>query len=86
MSEAVRGNGITFRGLFDKAALAAMTLIALNASSKLSELAKSVADLNVNVAVLIAKMTTQENRTTSLESRMSAMEVGSAYRAPARGR
>jgi hypothetical protein len=88
---------ISFRQIFDRMAIGAMTLIGVYAATQLRDLSKSVGTLNTNMAVFAAQMVEQkvrqdriEDSVRGLETRMVFLETSSGvwqgFRMPANKR
>lgn len=63
-----------FGKFFDKLAWAALTCIALYASSQLSKMSDSVQALNTNIAVIVTKMEGYEIQSNEIKGRVSTLE------------
>lgn len=60
--------------IIERLAWAALTIIAYYAADKLKEMSVSIVALNTNVAVLIEKVSNQNDKISSLEERVQRLE------------
>ncbi len=84
MSEALFTANVTtnkvskFQQAFERVAWTAMTMICFYAASQIKEMATSVQELNKNFAVLVERVSNQQNQLGALDSRVSYLESSDA--------